>query len=182
LPTPDTLLGPQRQKLDDLGERLPRALSRRLAVARGDLAHAAGALRPRLLATRVERERATLDRVGRDLSRQATAPVVEARRRLDRVALRPALVSGRVADARARLEALWRLAQSLHPDRPLARGYARVEAEGHVVASVARAIEVGAMRLVFADGAVNVATTDAPPPSRGKPRPPRDPSLQPRLL
>jgi exodeoxyribonuclease VII large subunit len=183
LPTPDTLLGPQRQKLDDLSERLPRALSRRLAVARGDLAQAAGALRPRLLASRVERERATLERLHRDLGRAVAAPVVEARRRLDRVALRPGLVTARVTDASARLDTLWRLAQSLHPDRPLARGYARVEAEGHVVATADRAREVGAMRLVFADGAVDVATTEGPAsPSRGKPRSPRDPSLQPSLF
>ena len=80
LPTPDTLLGPQRQKLDDLADRLPRALSRRLAVARGDLAHAAGALRPRLLGQRVERDRATLDRLGRDLVRVAREPVAQASR------------------------------------------------------------------------------------------------------
>ena len=182
LPTPDTLLGPQRQKLDDLADRLPRALSRRLAVARGDLAHAAGALRPRLLGQRVERDRATLDRLGRDLVRVARQPVVEATRRLDRIQLRPALVTARLADAHARLDGLWRLAQSLNPDLVLRRGYARVEADGHVVATADQAREAGAMRLVFADGAVDVATTEPPPSSRGKARPPRDPSLQPRLL
>ncbi|WBO22394.1 exodeoxyribonuclease VII large subunit [Sphingomonas abietis] len=165
LPTPDTLLGPQRQKLDDLGDRLPRALSRRLAVAGGELARAAGALRPRLLAARVEKERTALDRVG----------------------LRPQLVTARIADGRARLDALWRVAQSLNPDLVLQRGYARVEADGHVVASAARAREVGAMRLVFADGGVDVVATDTPSP-RTKPRPapasapaPAS-SLQPRLL
>ncbi|WP_019834482.1 exodeoxyribonuclease VII large subunit [Sphingomonas sp. PR090111-T3T-6A] len=182
LPTPDTLLGPQRQKLDDLGERLPRALSQRLAVARGDLAHAAGALRPRLLGQRVERERATLDRLGRDLARSAAVPVADAARKLDRMPLRPTLVTGRLAEARAKLDALWRVAQSLNPDLVLRRGYARVEAEGHVVDSAAKAEAVGAMRLIFADGGVNVVATDAPPPSRPKPRPPRDPSLQPQLF
>jgi exodeoxyribonuclease VII large subunit len=55
LPTPDTLLGPQRQHTDDLGERMRRGLGRRLADARGDLARSAGALRPALLEQRVAR-------------------------------------------------------------------------------------------------------------------------------
>jgi exodeoxyribonuclease VII large subunit len=161
MPTPDTLLGPQRQKLDDLAERLPRALSKRLAVARGDLAQASGALRPRLLAARVDRDRALLARVG----------------------LRPQLVTVRLADGRARLDSLWRLARSLNPDLVLQRGYARVEAEGHVVATAGRAREIGAMTLVFADGRVDVATADAPPsPARAKPKAPPASSLQPRLL
>ena len=159
LPTTDTLLGPQRQRLDDAGERLPRALGRRLAVARGDLAQAAGALRPRLLGARLERERTALQRVP----------------------LRPILVERRIAEARARLDALWRVAQGLNPDRVLARGYARVEAAGRVVTSAAAAREAGAMTLRFADGAVDVAAADAPSP-RAKPRPPREPSNQPRLL
>jgi exodeoxyribonuclease VII large subunit len=161
LPTPDTLLGPQRQQLDDLGERLPRALSRRLAVAGGELAKASGALRPRLLSARIDRDRGLLARVG----------------------LRPSLITTRVADGHARLEALWRVARSLNPDLVLQRGYARVEAEGHVVASKAKAREVGAMTLVFADGRVDVATTDAPPPPpRAKPKASPTSSLQPRLL
>ena len=191
LPTPDTLLGSQRQRLDDLGERLPRGLSRRLADARGDLAQAAGALRPRLLAARVERERATLDRLHRDLARAAQLPAQAARQRLDRHPLRPATVTARLGEARLRLDQLWRVAQSLNPDLVLARGYARVEADGHVVPSAARAAEIGRMRIVFADGAVEVSTTGSPadpssePPtasSRSKARPPSAPSLQPRLL
>ena len=184
LPTPDTLLGAQRQKLDDLSERLPRGLSRRLAVARGDLAHAAGALRPRLLAARVVRVRATLDRLHRDLGRAAMVPVQEARRRLDRHPLRLVTVTTRFAEARQKLDQLWRVAQSLNPDLVLARGYARVEADGHVVPSAARAIEAGHLRLIFADGSVDVATTDAPaaPSSRAKPKPSPGASLQPRLL
>ena len=111
------------------------------------------------------------------------APAVQGGRTLDRVPLRPTLVTGRLAEARATLDALWRVAQSLNPDLVLRRGYARVEADGHVVDSAHKAREVGAMRLIFADGEVDVVTTDAsPPPSRPKPRPPRDPSLQPQLF
>ena len=48
-PEREDLLAPQRQRLDDLAERLPRALRGRLDRARGELGHAAGALRPGLL-------------------------------------------------------------------------------------------------------------------------------------
>ena len=49
-PEREALLAPQQQKLDDLAERLPRGLRGRLDRARGELGHAAGALRPGLLA------------------------------------------------------------------------------------------------------------------------------------
>jgi len=133
LPSLERLLQPQRQRLDDIGDRLPRALARRLAEARGELADAAGALRPRLLAERVER----------------------GRERLASLRLRPELVSARIADERERLDRLWRLAEQLHPDKPLARGYARVERrQGGVVGRAAEARAAGALTLHFADGAV----------------------------
>src|SRR5690606_4087057 len=56
-PDREGLLAPWRQRLDDCGERLPRGLRGRLDRARGDLAHAAGALRPVLLRNALERGR-----------------------------------------------------------------------------------------------------------------------------
>lgn len=53
MPTPDTLLGPQRQRVDDLGDRGRRGLGRILADARADLARASGGLRPGLLEQKV---------------------------------------------------------------------------------------------------------------------------------
>src|SRR5947199_1559 len=44
-----TLLAPQQQRLDELSERLPRALRTELSHARAALAQIAGALRPGLL-------------------------------------------------------------------------------------------------------------------------------------
>ena len=48
-PEREALLAPQQQRLDDLAERPPRGLRGRLDRARGELGHAAGALRPGLL-------------------------------------------------------------------------------------------------------------------------------------
>ena len=153
LPALDRLLAPQRQKLDDLGDRLPRGLSSRLAHARRELAEAAGALRPNLLETKLAR----------------------AKDRLAAVRLRPALVTTRIGEARDRLDRLWRLAEQLHPDRPLARGYARVEARGgKVVASSIAAKAAGAVTLVFADGRVGARVEGGTRPAmeRAKPEQP----------
>jgi exodeoxyribonuclease VII large subunit len=124
-PERDLLLAPQQQRLDELSERLPRALRGRLDRAQGQLGQAAGALRPGLL--------------------------VAAHRR-----------------ASERLGALWRVAQLAHPNRPLERGYARVEDRGgHVLVSAAAARAAQRLSLVFADGRVEVATGDRPRRSGG---------------
>ncbi len=65
LPTPDTLLGPQRQRTDDLGGRMQRGLGRVLADARGDLARTTGALRPAILDQKLTRAQAQLDQLWR---------------------------------------------------------------------------------------------------------------------
>ena len=57
LPRRDALLGPQRQKADDLGARLDRGLERRVVVARGQLDRSAGALRLSTLDRQLERAR-----------------------------------------------------------------------------------------------------------------------------
>ena len=122
-PARESLLAPQQQRLDELAERLPRALGARLSHARADLGHAAGALRPSLLAA----------------------------------------VYRRAGD---RLESLWRLAQLAHPNRPLERGYARVEdREGHTLVSSAAVKAAARLRLVFGDGKVD-ATVDGVERSR----------------
>jgi exodeoxyribonuclease VII large subunit len=61
LPKRDQLLGPQRQRADDFGQRLDRGLERRLTLARGTLDRSAGALRPATLEHRLEAKRAQLD-------------------------------------------------------------------------------------------------------------------------
>lgn len=65
LPTPETLLGPQSQRVDDLSERLKRGLSHVVADARGELAQVAGALRPTMLSNRIDNARSQLDQLWR---------------------------------------------------------------------------------------------------------------------
>jgi len=119
-PARDVLLAPQRQRVDELAERLPRGLRSRLDRARGELGHAAGALRPGLLQAACRR-------------------------------------------GRERLDSLWRIAQLAHPNKPLERGYARIEdRDGKTLISAAAAREARLLRLHFADGAVDAATGDSP--------------------
>ena len=135
LPGAETLLASQRQRTDELGERLRRGLGKVLADARGDLAHASAALRPPLLAARVGRSRD----------------------RLNAARLDPRLVARPLADARDRLDRLWRIADSLNPDRVLQRGYARVESRsGGSVTTTGDAQREAALTLVFVDGRVDV--------------------------
>ena len=137
-PEREALLAPQQQNLDELAERLPRALRGRLDRARGELGHAGGALRPGLLVASEQR-------------------------------------------ARERLKALWRVAEAAHPNRPLERGYARVEdRDGRVLVSAEAAREAQRLSLVFADGRLDVAAGDSPPRSRGGPA--RGKADQPKLL
>ena len=68
LPRRDALLGPQRQKLDDLSGRLDRGLERRVTRARGELDRAAGALRPAMLEHRLAAARQRLDGAARHLA------------------------------------------------------------------------------------------------------------------
>ncbi|USU07552.1 exodeoxyribonuclease VII large subunit [Sphingomonadaceae bacterium OTU29MARTA1] len=57
LPKRDALLGPQRQRADDAGQRLDRGLERRITLARGQLDRSSGALRPAVLQQQVTRNR-----------------------------------------------------------------------------------------------------------------------------
>ena len=118
------LLAPQQQRLDDLAERLPRALRQRLDRARAELARDAGALRPQLLANRLTR-------------------------------------------SRERLASLWRMAELVHPERPLARGFARIETrDGRTLTTADAARAAARLNIVFADGPV-------PALVEGKVEPPR---------
>lgn len=68
LPTRDRLLGPQRQRTDDLSARLDRGLERRVVRARGELDRTGAILRPALLQQRLDGARQRLEDLGRLLA------------------------------------------------------------------------------------------------------------------
>jgi len=145
LPTPQTLLEPQSQQLDELAERLRRGLADRAGRARERLAHSAGGLRPQVLRQRV----------------------AHAARDLAQARLEPALLQGRTVRAGERLDALARVHATLSPLRPLERGFALVTAgDGTVRTSAAAAGREAALTLRFADGTLDVGTGAVPPRPR----------------
>ncbi|QNM82369.1 exodeoxyribonuclease VII large subunit [Sphingomonas sabuli] len=122
-PQPQALFAPMAQRLDELGDRLPRALASRAGDARADLNGVAPRLRPEMLADRIERS-------------------VE------------------------RLAAVWKMAELVHPERPLSRGFARVtDRSGKTLARSADARAAGLLTLRFADGEVEASAGPSAPPS-----------------
>ncbi len=77
LPRLETLLSPQTQRLDELGERLRRSLSDRTQLARGDLQRVGGRLSRPLLAARLDRARDQLEAAGRFLESLDPARVLQ---------------------------------------------------------------------------------------------------------
>ncbi|WP_176592350.1 exodeoxyribonuclease VII large subunit [Sphingobium sp. EM0848] len=132
MPTPDTLLAPQRQRLDQLSDGLASGLRHRVADARAHLGQASGALRPALLRQYVSR----------------------ATERVDRLRLRPDYLERAYKDRATAFDRVSRLFTSVNPDLPLARGFARVMAGDRLVKSVVEARAAGAVSLHFRDGAV----------------------------
>lgn len=152
LPRPDLLLAPARQRADELSDRLRRGLQLRLTRAGRELSNVAGALRPALLQRQIDR----------------------ARERLTGVRLTPALLERRLAESTGQLNALWRLAQSLNPDAPLSRGFARVMAGERLIRTSGEAVAARHVTLKFKDGEVAATIGEDSEPS--SPRPPAMPA------
>jgi exodeoxyribonuclease VII large subunit len=161
LPRPEALAALPAQRLDELGERLRRGLADRAARARDQLQADSARLSAPLLRARVDHARAAL----------AT------------VRLQPVLLLRPLAERRERLAALARLAEQLHPERPLQRGYVMVlDGHGAALTDVAHAARQPAMTLKFRDGTLDVVPVAAAPRRRPAPSPTAPPGAQPKLL
>ena len=136
-PEPQAILAPPVQRLDDLGDRLPRSLSARAGNARADMNLVSGRLRRDLIDTRIAR-----------LSE--------------------------------RLAAAWKMAELVHPDRPLSRGFVRVtDRTGKTLTHAKDARSVRELRLRFGDGEVDATVSNASAPARVE-RPSRRPYIAPQ--
>jgi exodeoxyribonuclease VII large subunit len=92
-----------------------------------------------------------------------------------RSGLDPALIHRKIEDGRRTLDGLWRIAAQAHPDKPLAKGYARIEdRDGRTLVSAEAARAAGRLRLVFGDGRVDAAVGE------GVERPRRGPYSAPK--
>ena len=130
-PAANALFVPLAQRIDELGERLPRSLGARAGHARADM---------NLVAGRLRRE----------------------------------LVDQRIARLSEKLASLWQMAELVHPDRPLARGFARVtNRRGATLIHARNARSEALLTLHFGDGAVDATVDGAAatrPPVERKPR------------
>ncbi|WP_156170017.1 exodeoxyribonuclease VII large subunit [Aurantiacibacter luteus] len=203
LPTPEALLQPRAQRLDEAGERLRRALVDRAAKGRERLSDLR--LSPAILRARLDRAgdrlaaasprpammRARLERLGERLAAVRLGPsaveqrLARAGERLAATRLTPALVTRPLGERATRLAALERLRLQLDPKAPLKRGYALVCAPGHpVVATRALAEQQPVLTLEFADGTMQVTTGEATPVAKPprKPVQPKPTDAQPKLL
>jgi exodeoxyribonuclease VII large subunit len=156
LPRLTDLSAPKQQRTDDLGERLTRGLERRVSGVSLSFAGPANMLNPRLLLRLVS----------------------EKGNRLAAARLPITTLSNKISQAQQRLDAIGRLAESLHPLSPLRRGFARVSgADGKTITTVKAAIAAGHVALRFADGDVGAVVDGgaiASPraaPMRDKPAP-----------
>ncbi len=158
MPQLDQLLQPHAQRLDDLGERLRRALMDRAGRGREQLAGTSARLAPMLLR--------------RGLG--------DARRQIERARLSPELVLRPLEQKRMALAALGRLAQQFHPEEPLRRGYAIVrDAQDRALTSRAQAEREVTLVLQFVDGRLGVApNTASPVPKPVRPKASAGPSKQ----
>ncbi len=155
LPKLTELTAPHQQRTDDLGDRLGRGLERRVSSARLSFAGPANMLSPRLL-MRLVGEKAN---------------------RLDAMRIPVSALNNRLAQAQQRLDSLGRLAESLHPEAPLKRGFARVtDANGKTISSTKAAIAAGQVGLRFADGDVGALVNGATPVPRPTPQRDKAPS------
>ncbi|MDB5441119.1 MAG: exodeoxyribonuclease large subunit, partial [Caulobacteraceae bacterium] len=147
LPRKEDLLGLAGQRFDLAARRLGAGLQRNVAVHEQAFARVSSPLKPGILVRHHQTETDQLTRLAARLEPAA-------RRRLER--------------ADDRLSALAKLYQSLNPDGPLNRGFARVERADGGLARSAKGLAPGeAVTLVFADGkrgAVVDGTARTPPP------------------
>jgi exodeoxyribonuclease VII large subunit len=178
LPRPADILGLASQRYDLAAGRLAAGLERNAAVHERDLTRVSARLNPALL-RRPERLRA--ERL-RDISLRLDAAVARAQATAARRAALPALSARLVAALARRLDraqdgliALDKLRQSLDPNRPLQRGFARVHhGDGRLVRFGADLAVGEAIELVFADQAIAAIVDGAPrapadPAKRGRP-------------
>lgn len=145
LPKLSELMAPQQQRTDELNERLARGLERRISLADLAFIAPANALNSRLL-MRLVNEKAT---------------------RLGTARLPKAGMLARLDQAQNRLYSLVRLAENLHPEAPLNRGFARVtDLEGRTISNVTTAKKAAQVALRFADGEIGAVVDGVPPKSR----------------
>ena len=151
LPSPAALVETRQQRLDDLGARLPRPAQ--------------------ILDLRRERFAGMIERLQRSAATRLRDASQEQRTLSAR--LRPDILSAIHGRAGERLSSASRLLQSVDPNAPLSRGFARVQADGELVKTAAAARRHPSLTLHFADGTVITGPASGEGEGASTPRPKR---------
>jgi exodeoxyribonuclease VII large subunit len=126
-----------------------------------------------------------LDELSERLPRSLAARAGSARADLNLIAgrLRHELVDQQIARLSERLSAAWKMAELVHPERPLSKGYVRVTGrDGRTLTHAGEARTAARLTLHFGDGAVDASVDGGNPPrlvepKRRKPYMPTQPGL-----
>ncbi len=138
MPKLSEITAPHQQRADEYGERLKQALKNHIGKSDVRLAGPSSSLKPQIL-----------NRLMNDKLRQ-----------LHTLRLTPALMNRGLNNAQERLDAIWRLAESLHPDRPLKQGFARITNHHDKTLTSAKAARAeDAIYLHFSDDTVEAIIT-----------------------
>jgi exodeoxyribonuclease VII large subunit len=166
-------------QLDDFAHRSRHCLDRRIDRSRErfDLTVCRWPAPDALVAPLAQRADDLGDRLPRALGARAGA----ARASFNLVAgrLRRDVLDRQVDRLAEKVEASWKMAELVHPERPLKRGYVRVaDRDGRTLTNATDARQAGTLTLRFGDGSVDATVdskTAAPTPARPaverKPRP-----------
>jgi exodeoxyribonuclease VII large subunit len=167
LPDAPARLAQSRQRIDDIGDRLPRAMAALLGARRQSIA----ALRVPHPREGILARRASVQALALRLS-AAWARQRDSRARAPAMArLSPAPVQALLRQKRAVLDGLAARLESASYQSVLARGFALVrDTDGHAITAAARITPGQALRLAFADGETR-AVADGTPPRRKGPAP-----------
>jgi exodeoxyribonuclease VII large subunit len=161
-------------QLRELGHRAQQCLARRAERSRERLELTVGRWpEPQaIFAPRAQR----LDDLAERLPRSLASRAGHARADMNLVAgrLRRELIEQRIRQLSERLAAAWKMAELVHPDRPLGRGFARVTSRsGKTIIHAREARAERLLTLQFGDGPLDVSTEGRPepaPPVERKPR------------
>ncbi|MBM3502811.1 MAG: exodeoxyribonuclease VII large subunit [Alphaproteobacteria bacterium] len=163
------------QRLDDLGERLGRALRANLLLSGRRLGEAGRGLRPRVLRRSFHEAQRGTTIAGQRLARALLADVRHHRTHFEVIMRRfhVGLVDRRFDRAAERLGGQVRLLESFGYQNVLNRGFALVrDSNGAPVKEVAAALPGKPVVLEFRDGSVGAHIADDASPSLKAPRPP----------
>jgi exodeoxyribonuclease VII large subunit len=154
-------------QLSELAHRSQQCLSRRIERGRErfDLAVCRWPEPQAILAPAMQR----IDDLAERLPRSLSARAGSARADLNLVSgrLRRELIDNRIARLTDQLTAAWKMAELVHPERPLSRGYVRVTSrDGRTLTHAAEARAARELRLRFGDGEVDATADGASAPPR----------------